>query len=290
MRTLVHRHLKLFIKNPANIVLSFLSSVVILSLYFLFIRDFTIKAVSDYGFISDYNELFVDRLMTSGLLIVIGATSVLSIIFIFVKDRYSGTIKDFMVTPLSSYKIIYSYFIAAFLISMIITMIVYIGIEIFFYISYQSVPTTIIIIKSITTLFFSNLIASLLILVIALGIKSFTSFSTFETLYGVVIGFFTGVYIPIGYYPTIVRNIFFYFPLCQTTSILRNIQTSSVVDSILENYPEGQHSILYETFGVHLTFQNESISLPEQWKMVMILFLLLNVILLFIISIKKYRK
>lgn len=290
MRTLVHRHLKLFIKNPANIVLSFLSSVVILSLYFLFIRDFTIKAVSDYGFISDYNELFVDRLMTSGLLIVIGATSVLSIIFIFVKDRYSGTIKDFMVTPLSSYKIIYSYFIAAFLISMIITMIVYIGIEIFFYIAYQSVPTTIIIIKSITTLFFSNLIASLLILVIALGIKSFTSFSTFETLYGVVIGFFTGVYIPIGYYPTIVRNIFFYFPLCQTTSILRNIQTSSVVDSILENYPESQHSILYETFGVHLTFQNESISLPDQWKMVMILFLLLNVILLFIISIRKYQK
>ena len=102
-------------------------------------------------------------------------------------------------------------------------------------IAYQSVPTTITIIKSITTLFFSNLIASLLILVIALGIKSFTSFSTFETLYGVVIGFFTGVYIPIGYYPTIIRNIFFYFPLCQTTSILRNIQTSSVVDSILEN-------------------------------------------------------
>lgn len=290
MRTLVHRHLKLFIKNPANIVLSFLSSVVILSLYFLFIRDFTIKAVSDYGFISDYNELFVDRLMTSGLLIVIGATSVLSIIFIFVKDRYSGTIKDFMVTPLSSYKIIYSYFIAAFLISMIITLIVYVGMEIFFYISYQSVPTTIIIIKSITTLFFSNLIASLLILVIALEIKSFTSFSTFETLYGVVIGFFNGVYIPIGYYPTIVRNIFFYFPLCQTTSILRNIQTSSVVDSILENYPESQHSILYETFGVHLTFQNESISLPDQWKMVMILFLLLNVILLFIISIRKYQK
>lgn len=290
MRTLVHRHLKLFIKNPANIVLSFLSSVVILSLYFLFIRDFTIKAVSDYGFISDYNELFVDRLMTSGLLIVIGATSVLSIIFIFVKDRYSGTIKDFMVTPLSSYKIIYSYFIAAFLISMIITMIVYIGIEIFFYIAYQSVPTTMTMIKSITTLFFSNLIASLLILVIALGIKSFTSFSTFETLYGVVIGFFTGVYIPIGYYPTIIRNIFFYFPLCQTTSILRNIQTSSVVDSILENYPENQHSILYETFGVHLTFQNESISLPDQWKMVMILFLLLNVILLFIISIRKYQK
>ena len=95
MRTLIYRHLRLYLKNPANIVLSFLSSFVIISLYFLFIRDFTIKAVGDYGFISNYNELFVDRLMTSGLLIVIEATSVLSIIFIFVKDHYSGIIKDF---------------------------------------------------------------------------------------------------------------------------------------------------------------------------------------------------
>ena len=64
MKVLVYRHLKLFFKNPVNIILSFLSSLVILSLYFLFIRDFTIKAVSDYGFISRYTELFVDQLMS----------------------------------------------------------------------------------------------------------------------------------------------------------------------------------------------------------------------------------
>ena len=52
MKVLIYRHLKLFFKNPVNIILSFLSSGVIISLYFLFIRDFTIKAVSDYGFIS----------------------------------------------------------------------------------------------------------------------------------------------------------------------------------------------------------------------------------------------
>lgn len=133
MITLIYRHLKLFLKNPANIVLSFLSSLVILSLYFLFVRDFTIKAVGDYGFVSDYNNLFVDRLMTSGLLIVIGATSVLSIIFIFVKDHYSGVVKDFLVTPVSYIKIVYSYFFAAFIVSMVITLFVYFGIEAFLF-------------------------------------------------------------------------------------------------------------------------------------------------------------
>ena len=287
MITLVYRHLKLFLKNPANIVLSFLSSLVILSLYFLFVRDFTIKAVSDYGFVSDYNNLFVDRLMTSGLLIVIGATSVLSIIFIFVKDHYSGVIKDFLVTPVSYVKIVYSYFFASFIVSMIITLVVYFGIELFFVFVYQDVSSFSTIMFSVFIILFSSIISSLLMLIVALMIHSFTSFSTFETLYGVVIGFFTGVYIPIGYYPEIIRNIFFYFPLCQTTSLLRNIQTNTITNIILENYPKDQHSVLYDTFGVHLSFYHQTFTINEQLWMIFIVIVLLHLVLLFLLQIKR---
>ena len=287
MITLVYRHLKLFLRNPANIVLSFLSSLVILSLYSLFVRDFTIKAVGDYGFVSDYNNLFVDRLMTSGLLIVIGATSVLSIIFIFVKDHYSDIIKDLLVTSLSYTKIVYSYFFASFIVSMVITLFVYLGIELFFIFVYQDVSSFSTVIFSIFIIFCSNIISSLLMLIVALVIRSFTSFSTFETLYGVVIGFFTGVYIPIGYYPEIIRNIFFYFPLCQTTSLLRNIQTDNVTSIILENYPKNQHRLLYDTFGVHLSFHDYTFSIYEQLWMIFIVIVLLNLILLFLLQIKR---
>lgn len=287
MITLVYRHLKLFLKNPANIVLSFLSSLVILSLYFLFVRDFTIKAVADYGFISDYNNLFVDRLMTSGLLIVVGATSVLSVIFIFVKDHYSGVIKDFLVTPVSYTKIVYSYFFAAFIISMIITLFVYLGIELFFIFVYQDVSSFFTVVFSIFTIFCSNIISSLLMLIVALMIRSFTSFSTFETLYGVVIGFFTGVYIPIGYYPTIIRNVFFYFPLCQTTSLLRNIQTDTITGVILKDYPKSQRGLLYETFGVHLSFHHQTLTINEQLWMMFVVIVLLNLVLLFLLQIKR---
>ena len=190
MKILVYRHLKLFLKNPLNIVLSFLSSLVILSLYFLFIRDFTIKAVSDYGFVSEFNELFVDKLMTSGLIIVIGATSVLSIIFIFVRDNYTGIIKDFLVSPINYLKIIYSYLLAAFIVSVLITLLVYVGIEMFFCFYYEYFCSVETILLSILIILISNVIASLLILIVALLINNFTSFSTFETLYGVVIGFF----------------------------------------------------------------------------------------------------
>ena len=290
MKTLVYRHLKIFLKSPSNIILSFLSSLVIISLYFLFIRDFTIKAVGEYGFISDYTNLFVDRLMTSGLLIVIGATSVLSIIFIFVRDNYTGTIKDFLVSPISYLKIVYSYFIAAFIVSTIITILSYICIEIFFITYYQDYSSLSIHINSLFTILLSNIIASLLILIIALCITNFNSFATFQTLYGVIIGFFTGVYIPIGYYPKVIRNIFFYFPLCQTTSILRNIKTNTITTKILSNYPYNIHYILYDTFGIHLTINNQSIALEKQFIMVLIIIIILNLILILLAEFKKNFK
>lgn len=290
MKTLVYRHLKLFLKSPVNIILSFLSSLVIISLYFLFIRDFTIKSVSDYGFVSEFNELFVDKLMTSGLLIVIGATSVLSIIFIFVKDEYSGIIKDFLLSGISYIKIVYSYFFCSLIISTIITLIVYFGIELFFMNYYDYYNTLNVILASIFIIVVSNIISSLLILIIALFINNFTSFSTFQTLYGVVIGFFTGVYIPIGYYPLIIRNIFFYFPLCQTTSLLRNIQTKEITNNILFNYPKEIHNILYETFGIHLSFNQNIISFNGQLYMVVIVIIILNLILIFLLGIKRYKR
>lgn len=286
MKTLIYRHLKIFIKNPMNVVLSFLSSGVILSLYFLFIRDFTMKSVHDYGFISNYTNLFVDRLMTSGLLIVIGSTSALSIILIFIKDQ-ACIMKDFLVTPISKLKIIYSYLFTSILISIFITLITYILIELFFIIQYGSYSSLQTIISSILTILLSNTIACTLILIIALFINNFTSFTTFETLYGVVIGFFTGVYIPIGYYPTIIRNIFFYFPLCQTTSLLRWINTKEITENILVSYPTNTHHILYETFGIKLSINNYTFHIDEQLFFIFISFILLQLILLFTLKFIK---
>ena len=181
--------------------------------------------------------------MTSGLLIVIGTTSMLSIVFIFMKDKNNNIIKDFMITKVSKLKIYYSYVFASFIISMVITTLIYIGIETYFITTTQITFSYQRILYSILTIFLSNMISSLLVVIVAILLKSQTSFSTFETLYGVVIGFFTGVYIPIGYYPDLIRNIFFYFPLCQTTSILRNMETKSVVTEILKNYPKEGHHI-----------------------------------------------
>lgn len=283
--TLIKRHLKIFIKKPGNIFLSLLSSVVILSLYFLFIRDFTIKAVSDYGFVSEINDLFVDRLMISGLLIVIGATSVLSIVSIFINDKCKGILKDFYITSMSKINIIYTYIISSIIVSTILTLFIYFLVEIFFKIYYDYFSITEII-NSCEMIIISNIISSNIIFIIAMFINNITSFSTFETLYGVIIGFFTGVYIPIGYYPSIIKNIFFFFPLTQTTSILRQINTNKITANILSNYQKDLHSILYETFGIHLKLQDSVITLSNQFIFIFVTIISLQIITFILIEYK----
>ena len=275
--TLIKRHLKIFMKKPGNVFLSLLSSVVILSLYFLFIRDFTIKAVSDYGFVSDMNDLFVDRLMTSGLLVVIGATSVLSIVSIFINDKCKGILKDFYVTAISKINIIYTYIISSIVVSTLLTLLVYFFVELFFKIYYDYFSITEII-GTCQMIILSNIISSNLIFIIAIFINNITSFSTFETLYGVIIGFFTGVYIPIGYYPVIIKDIFFFFPLTQTTSILRQINTNQITTNILSSYQDGVHHILYEIFGIHLKFNNFELTLNHQFIFIFLTIVILQVI------------
>jgi len=252
-------------------------------LYFLFIRDFTIKAVADYGFVSDFNSFFVDRLMVSGLFIVIGATSTLSIVAIFIHDKCFGILRDFCVTTLSKVNIIYSYIIAAIIISTFLTLLIYFGVEIFFNIYYDSFS-----IKGIISACFlivvSNIVSSHLIFLIALFLPNITSFSTFETLYGVVIGFFTGVYIPIGYYPNLIRNVFFFFPLTQTTSMLRQVNTNGITPQILVNYPKEIHSILYETFGIHLNFEGHVMLFHQQLLGIFFMILLMQILTYFLIQ------
>ncbi|MEG0994896.1 MAG: ABC transporter permease [Bacilli bacterium] len=281
---LIKRHLKLYLKKPVNIVNSMISIIVILGLYFLFVREFTITAVIDYGFNSQYNSLFVDQLMVYGLLIVISTTSILPICNIFVDDKVKGIIKDFIVAPLSKLKIVYSYIFASIIVSLVFTTLSYLIIN-WFFINYYHLDFNFFnLINSLLIIFLSTIIASNLIFIIAIYINSNLSFSNFGNLLGVTIGFFTGVYIPIGYYPTIIRNIFFYFPLTQTTNMLRVINTNQTLNNILINYDSATHYLIKEIFGLRLTFNNYYFDIFKQIIFILISFLISNLIIFILVK------
>lgn len=260
---LIKRHIHLYFNNPANWIVSLLSVGVILSLYFLFIREFTMDALTKFHASKDDMELFVDLLMVSGLLVVISATSCLPICSIFVKDKESAIIKDFLVSPLSKSSIYFSYVMAATIISILITLLSFLFILLFFHYQYHSQLSFQEFIWMVELISLTSFLSALILFSFSLCFHSMTSFSSFGNLFGVMIGFLTGVYIPIGYYPTAIQNGLFLFPLSQTTSLMRQVMSNDSLEKVSQGIPKVQETI-QSMFGLQVELFNHTLTNYQQ--------------------------
>lgn len=279
LRFLVQRNIALFLNNKLNIILSFASIPVVVSLYVFFLRDFLTNMVGQSGVSSGYVQQLTDRLMFAGLLIVINTTTCFGIIQICVNDMGTGIRKDFLVAPVTPFSILSGYWITSMLVSCVFTLLTALGGEVFFTYQYGCTLPLFPQMKILMIMIFSSCINSGILLCFAHKLKSTTTFSTFANLYGTVIGFLAGAYLPYYFYPDWMKSMLLWFPPTQLTSIIRREYIS-----VAENWADSRNrpgflKAVYENFGVELMHQNRTLSVPEQWS---ILILALAVILLFL--------
>ena len=273
---LVHRHLKLFLKDMSNVFLCLLSAIVILGLYALFIRDFMIDAITIMNIeLSNVHE-FVDSLMSCGLIIVVGCTGALPISCRYVNDKTSGIIDDFYVSPVSRTSIFFSYHVAAFICSLFLSVFTLCIVNGFFIYQYSMIISINRWLFTFLIIFLSAIVSSNLMMLGTLFFKSSHAYSSFANLVGVILGFLAGVYIPIGYYPQTIRNILYYFPLAQTTGMLKLRLVESYIPSHIDANLLDE---FYLRFGCTLSYNQSIASLDQQFILVM-----LSIGLLFILN------
>lgn len=261
MLTLTYRHLKLFLKDPANVFLCFISAVVILGLYVLFIRDFMIEAILETQLPVERIEEFVDSLMTCGLMVVVGCTGSLPITCLYVKDKQSGVMNDFYVSPVNRLSIFLSYELAAFLCSFILSLFTLLLVNGYFIFVYELAITMERWIFTIFILTLSAAISALMMMAGTLFFASPQAYASFANLCGVIVGFLAGVYIPIGYYPQAIRDFLYFFPLAQATSILKYQLNYHYLPSVV---PLASQSEFFAMFGCKMSYQGVYASVNQQ--------------------------
>lgn len=246
---LMRRHLHLFFVNPGNWIISILSVIVVLALYFLFIRDFTIDAMQNFQVNRHYIELYIDLIMVSGLLVVVNATSCLSICAIFVKDKAQHMINDFLVAPISRTYVYFSYVLAACAISFLVTFLAFVFIGVWFFVEYEFILNLYRVTIMTALILCASMVSSFMLFLFSLAFKSINAFASFNNLFGVVIGFLTGVYIPIGYYPDVIRSVIGGFPLTIITALIRESMGATSLTKLSQGNLQVEDSIL-TMFGI----------------------------------------
>lgn len=265
MQYLVARNLLLFVRNRKNVVLCFFSVFVVLSLYVFFLRDFMISSVMESGLPGKIGKEFTDRLMLSGLLVVVNTTTTFGIMQQAVLDVQSGIQKDFLIAPVEKLQILAGYWISAGLVSFCFTAFTFLGMELYFYFSYGAALSTHSILWMLLSLIACSIINSGLMMCFIQFIKDTTTFSTFGNLYGMMIGFLAGTYLPYQLYPKRLQSILFYFPPMQLTSILRRLCFNDLSETLFGGKQGDLATELFKTYGVTLYHGEHMLVQRQQW-------------------------
>ena len=250
MFNLAKRNLKLFFRDKSAVFFSLLAVFIIVGLYVLFLGD-TIAA--DMTDIKEARYL-MDSWIMGGLLAVTSVTTTMGAFGTMVEDRAKGHARDFYASPLKRYQIAGGYVISSFLVGVIMCTVTFGLAEIYIIANGGELLPFQGMLKIIGLIFLSVLASSAMVFFLVSFFSSINAFATASTVIGTLIGFLTGIYIPIGNLPDAVQFIVKIFPVTHAGVLFRQVFMEEPLGISFAGAPGSATDGFKEELGVVLTY------------------------------------
>jgi len=221
MIQLTKRNLKIFFRDKSAVFFSLLAVFIIIGLYILFLGDM----VSSNSITETDLRSLMDNWIMAGLLAVTSTTTTLGAFGIMVEDQHKKLIKDFNCSPIKRRDIVGGYLLSTFIIGIIISIIALILGQGYIVFSGGDFLNLSQLMRVLGVLILTVLAASSMVSFVVSFFKSNNAFSAASTVVGTLIGFLTGIYIPIGVLPQGVQTAIKLFPISHAAALFRQIFT-----------------------------------------------------------------
>ena len=279
------RNLRLFVRDKALVFFSFLSVIIILGLYVLFLGDIQVQNIRSM-IQMDIPEIdaLVYAWMLPGLIAVASITLSLGNMGRLVDDAQGENLNDFLVSPLKRTQLILSYLISSIIITSIISVCMFaLSIVI---VKLKGGPWLNLeqILQSLGIIVLLIISSALLSLYIASWVKTQNTYGVVNSMVGTFIGFVTGAYMPMGIMPVFVQNMFNILPVSLGASLLRQVYLSPILDTVFKNAPVEMLSEYRYFQGVDLKVFGRILT-PE----FMYIGIFVSIVLLFILNFLRFK-
>lgn len=254
MITITSRNIRIFFRDKTSVFFSLLAVFIIIGLYVFFLGDVTVKGMEGEGLKNP--RFLMDSWIMAGLLAVTSITTTMGAFGIMVEDRSKKIIKDFSASPISRSALAGGYILSAFCIGLIMSLLAFIFAEIYIVASGGSLLEAKAMVKIFLTMILSVFSSSAIVFFIVSFFKSQNAFATASTVIGTLIGFLTGVYIPIGQLPEGVQMVIKVFPVSHAGALFRQIMMAQPLKETFNQAPTEVISQFKADFGVHFVFGN----------------------------------
>ena len=246
------RVLKIYLRDKTAVFFSLLSSFIIIGLYILFLGE---TYSSSFEQIGNIHQL-MDQWVMAGLLATTSVSTSVATLSVMVDDQYQKRQKDFYCTPIKKTALAGGYFMASLIISFFLSLITLFFAQIYILINKGSWFSFSVYMQIIVILLLTVLINSSMMFFISSFFKSNHAFSTATSIIGTLIGFLTGIYIPIGTLPEIIQWVIKIFPTSHGAVLLRQTMMNSTMNQSFQQLPQTAVVEFQNILGITYQFEN----------------------------------
>jgi len=257
--SIIKRNILVYCKDRENVFYTFLTMIIIIILMLLFLGDLNKDIIK--GVLSDMDEYMIENpipeeyllpgtrnpanddtnartlmlsLLIAGITIVNGISASMGMLSMMSWDEENGRFAGFYVAPISRFVLVAGYVISAICLSVIFSLITVVVSEIILVLTGGTVLSFVQMLKVLGLILLNAFSTTSFLFFITSFAKSRSAFSGIANFVNVLSGFFTGMYIPYGYMPGIVKKVLVFVPMTQGSAWMREVFT---------------HESLYETFA-----------------------------------------
>jgi multidrug/hemolysin transport system permease protein len=196
-----------------------------------------------------------------------------------VEDRASKRYNDFSASPLPRSTLTGGYALSAFITGMIMCLLALLLAEIYIVLYGGELLSLLTTLKVIGILLLSVASSGSMVFLLVSFFKSTNAFATGSTIIGTLVGFLTGIYIPIGNLPQSVQMLIKLFPLSHAGALMRQVMMNAPMQDVFAGTPADVVTNFEQTLGV--TYRLGDLAI-QPWMS--ILYLVVTTIVCFILA------
>lgn len=256
--SLVKRNLKLFFRDRTSVFFSLLAVFIIIGLFVLFLGNLMAKDLQDL--FGEYARFTINSWVMAGILAVTSITTTMGAFGIMIEDKTKKISKDFFSAPLKRSQLVGGYICSTFIIGLIMSIAALVIAEVYILADGGSLLGYLEILKLIGVMLLSVFASSSIVLFIVTFFRSSNGFAAASTIIGTLIGFLTGIYIPIGSLPQTVQTAIKIFPISHAAALFRQIMMKEPLSAAFRNIPAEAILDFKKTMGVVFYFGDREVT------------------------------
>jgi len=250
MIAIAKRNIKIFFRDKTSVFFSLLAVLIIIGLYVLFLGQTITEGMGD----TPAARFLLDSWIIAGILAVTPVTASMGAFGIMVEDKAGKRLKDFLASPLKRSDLVGGYIISSLVIGVIMSLITFVLGEIYILANGGEILPLVNMVEVLGLIILTVFSGSALVLFITSFLSSINAFATASTVIGTLIGFLTGIYVPIGNLPDGVQFIVKIFPISHAGALMRQAMMEKVMGISFANAPPEIINTFNSEMGINFWF------------------------------------